>query len=176
MLRHRFMVMAFLFFGMIPTASYSRDLEISLVGAKSALNEADLKKIKTHDVKIVDALESNASKKVTAEYNGYKVNDVFDQAFGGRDKWSKADAVLFECADGYKAKVPTSLFLKHTGYLVFARKGDPSFSLVNYTQAAKKVKLAPYYLVWDDVRMQNVASTIYWPYQIVGLDLVGDGY
>ena len=144
---------------------------VSGAGTESTVAEEKLKTLKKHDVKITDALESKGATKKTIEYSGYDTKEVLDLAFGGRDKWATATEVLFECADGYKAKVPTTHLLKSEGYLVFERKGDASFSVVNNTQGGKKVKLAPYYLVWNDAKLQDIPSAIYWPYQVVAVRL-----
>lgn len=153
------------------STALSAPLKAVSAGAETTVAEEKLKTLKKHDVKITDALESKGATKKTIEYSGYDTKEVLDLAFGGRDKWAKTTEILFECADGYKAKVPTSHLLKSEGYLVFERKGDPTFSLVNHTQGGKKVKLAPYYLVWNDEKLQNIPSSGFWPYQVVGVRL-----
>lgn len=146
-------------------------LSVSYDGKETELSAEALDRLGAKPVKIVDGLESTAKKKVKTEYTGYPVAAVLDAAFGDRTKWSTAKEVVFECADGYKARVPAAELAKRKGYLVYQRKGDSTFSLNNETQGGKHVSLAPYYLVWDDATMQKTENAGNWPYQVVAVRL-----
>lgn len=146
-------------------------LSVSVPGKDSELSPEMLAKIGAKTVTLVDGLESTAKKKVKVKYSGFPVAAVLDEAFGGRANWSQAKEIIFECADGYKSRVPAAELAKRKGYLVYERVGDPTFSLTNETQNAKRVNLAPYYLVWDDAAMLKADASGHWPYQVVGVRL-----
>lgn len=140
-------------------------------GKETELSADALDRLGAKPVTLVDGLESTAKKKVKAEYTGYPVAKVLDAAFGDRKTWAKAKDVVFECADGYRARVPAAELARRKGYLVYQRKGDSTFSLTNETQGGKRVNLAPYYLVWDDATMQKPENAGNWPYQVVAVRL-----
>jgi hypothetical protein len=146
-------------------------LAVSVNGRNSEVTVEALDRIGAKPVTIVDVLESSGKKKAKVEYTGYPVATVLDTAFGNRDAWKQSKEVVFECADGFKAKVPTEHLAKKKGYLVYERKGDANFTLTKNSAEGQRVNLAPFYLVWDDRKMQSPKAAAFWPYQVVAVRL-----
>jgi len=94
---------------------------------------------------------------------------LFDLLLG--DAWRRADELVFECADGYRAAVPTARFLEHQAYLAVARVGGDFAIDKPVGGAVTRVALAPAYLIWENQRDSVVRSEgdWGWPYQIVGV-------
>ncbi len=104
-------------------------------------------------------------------YAGVWVNRLLDSVYG--EAWHQAGAVVFECADGYRALVAPERLLGARALLAWAAADDHAFTLVNRLQGDEPVDLAPYYLVWDNREDPELraAGAGDWPYQIVGIAL-----
>ncbi len=108
----------------------------------------------------------------TVTYEGFAVDKLFAAVYG--DKWSAIDEVLFTCVDGYQPVLPMDRFTRHAGYLVYRRQDQAVFNVQNRFQNEKNVPLGPFYLVWDNVKSDELRAdgANGWPYQVVGIDLV----
>ena len=108
------------------------------------------------------------------KYKGYPANALLDKIYGR--EWRKIEDVLFTCADGYQPSIPVQRFLKNEALFAFERLGE-DFSLVNTLQANEKVTLAPFYLVWNNLKSPELKAQKAdgWPYQVMVVDLVDPG-
>ena len=82
-----------------------------------------------------------------ARYTGISTNELLTQVYG--EDWKKSELLLFVCADGYKAPIPTSFFESELSLLAYKKVGAP-FTVNNLAQNQKNIKLGPYYLVWNN--------------------------
>lgn len=124
---------------------------------------------KLSPAKVLTVWDPNEGKKIT--YRGYPLTDVLNKVFGA--EWKDSEHVLFVCADGFKSSVPRSIVEAQESLLAFERVGS-GFSLNNRYQAEKSVKLAPLYLVWNNLKNEELRKegSASWPYQIVGIEVV----
>src|SRR5262245_34728680 len=114
--------------------------------------------------------EPHEDKNVT--YEGFDVGKLFAAVYG--DQWQEIDEVLFTCVDGYQPVLPKDRFNRHASLLAYRRLDQEAFNVQNRFQAQKDVPLGPFYLVWDNLRSEELRDqgANAWPYQIVGVDLV----
>ena len=108
----------------------------------------------------------------SATYHGVDFNAVLDAVYG--KAWLRAEELLFTCADGYQPSIPGSRFTQYKSYLVFGREGG-EFEITNKLHGGERVKLAPYYLVWDtnlNAELKTPSDTGAWPYQVTTVDLI----
>lgn len=114
--------------------------------------------------------EPHEDKAVT--YEGFEIGKLLTAVYG--DRWSAIDEVLFTCVDGYQPVLPMDRFTRHSGYLVYRRQDQAVFNVQNRFQNEKDVPLGPYYLVWDNLKSDELRAqgANGWPYQVVGIDLV----
>lgn len=105
-------------------------------------------------------------------YRGVPARTLLDAVFG--EAWREAGAVLFECADGYRAMIGSDKLLAHDALLAWASGDDHAFTLVNTLQGGESVRLAPFYLVWDNIGVEPLLTdgANDWPYQVVGISLI----
>lgn len=105
-------------------------------------------------------------------YRGVPVRALLDTLYG--DAWRQAGAVLFECADGYRALVSPDKLMRHSALLSWASEDARGFTLINRLQGDETVKLGPFYLVWDNLAHADLLAegASDWPYQVVGVALV----
>lgn len=98
-------------------------------------------------------------------YLGYSVEKVLRAIFGNQWKTAAAD-IEFRALDGYVSRIPIERFDRYHAYLVFAKKNSSDFK-VN-SRHERDVSLAPYYLVWDNIRHPDLIKEggTYWPYQV----------
>ena len=66
-------------------------------------------------------------------------------------QWHQYDEVVFICSDGYETGIDVPLLQTHKPYLAFAYTNQKEFTLINKLQANEKVRLGPFYLVWDNL-------------------------
>jgi mono/diheme cytochrome c family protein len=114
--------------------------------------------------------EPHEDKNVT--YEGFEIGTLFDAVYGAL--WPRIDEALFTCADGYRPVLPIEQFTRNAGYLVYRRLDQEEFNVQNRFQNEKDVPLGPFYLVWDNLRSNElrVRGATGWPYQVVSVDLV----
>jgi mono/diheme cytochrome c family protein len=109
--------------------------------------------------------------KKLVKYRGFSMQKLLTAAYG--EGWRKQEEILFTCSDGYQPSLPIARFLSQPAVLAFERVGT-DFELVNTLQGDEKVRLGPYYLVWDNARdpEKEAKSASGWPYQVEKVDLV----
>lgn len=106
-------------------------------------------------------------------YLGYPAPRVLAALFG--KSWrDNAAYVEFSALDGYVSRIPVQRFDRYPAYLVFRSSGARPFSVDNLQQHQARVSLAPYYLVWDNIRHPELIAdgATYWPYQISAIRLL----
>lgn len=135
------------------------------------LTSQQFKGVSNKTITVTDPNESTATNAVQITFNGYDGLDFLDAAFGGRQKWSTAKTLVFECADGYKPILPAKEFLNGGFYFAYERHQSKEFSLVNNLKDQKKASLAPFYIVWTTKEKQTSEAAYFWPYQLVGISL-----
>lgn len=119
------------------------------------------------DVKTYEFLE-----RAERSYKAIPFAALLTKVYG--ERWTRAEEILFTCADGYQPSVPVAKVRDFPGYLAFARNDQAAFSLVNQLEAGKKVDLGPYYLVWDNLKHPELKDegANDQPYQVVAVDLI----
>lgn len=154
------------------SAAFAADSEVlrfSVRGKPVAqLSMAELKQ--KLPVTEITVWEPHEDKSVT--YEGFAIGKLFAAVYG--DTWKEIDEVLFTCVDGYQPVLPMDRFTRHAGYLVYRRQDQAVFNVQNRFQNEKDVPLGPYYLVWDNLKSDELRAdgANGWPYQVVGIDLV----
>jgi len=89
--------------------------------------------------------------------------------------WRDEEEVLFTCRDGYQPTIPVERVVDHAAWLAFGRRDQASFSLAKRESGElRRVDLAPYYLVWENLEDSSVRydGDYGWPYQLVAVDLI----
>lgn len=107
---------------------------------------------------------STAERPVFVIYRGWPPERVLDGVLG--PSWREPGVeVAFRALDGYVSRVPNERFRTHQAYLVFERVDQPVFRVDNPLLRQKDVPLAPYYLVWDNIRDLGLVADggTYWP-------------
>lgn len=107
-------------------------------------------------------------------YVGIWARDLLDAAFG--QAWQQAGAVVFECADGYRALIAPEKLVASRALLAWASADAEPFTLVNRLQGDEQVDLEPFYLVWDnreDTALREAGASD-WPYQVVGISVLAE--
>jgi hypothetical protein len=132
------------------------------VGLKDLL--ADFKETK------IKVIEPEAKKEV--EFVGFPIIELLDKYAG--KTWRKADGVLFTALDGYKSDVLVKKILKYNPVLAYRYANNAEFKINNPGQNEKNVSLAPYYLVWDNIKNPELkrAGGYNWPYQVAALSSI----
>lgn len=110
--------------------------------------------------------------KTLVKYRGFPLEIVLNSVYG--DAWKKQEEILFTCSDGYQPSIPVSRFLAEKAFLVFERVGSTDFEITNTLQGDEKIRVGPYYLVWDNARSpeKEAKGASGWPYQVEKIDLV----
>ncbi|MCC6278184.1 MAG: hypothetical protein IT289_09750 [Oligoflexia bacterium] len=124
------------------------------------------KKFQSQTVRVYDP-NSGAE----AVYSAIPIEDLFSKILG--TSWKSEQSLLVTCADGYQPVIPVHRLLTEKAYLAFA-KPEGGFDLIHQYENKKKVKLAPFYLVWENLNKPELKNGdgAYWPYQIVGFDFI----
>jgi hypothetical protein len=119
------------------------------------------------EIEVVEPHLVEGKSRPHAVYIGYPAERVFRAMFG--DRWrTAADHIEFRALDGYVSRIPTERFVRYRAYLVFEKKDAREFKVDNLVQHERNVSLAPYYLVWDNIRDPDLIREggTYWPYQV----------
>jgi hypothetical protein len=105
-------------------------------------------------------------------YKGIPMVPLLDVIYG--KTWRDSEELLFTCLDGYQPEVPVEKFVQYPSYLTFEKEGPKEFKLSNKQQNAEVVDLAPFYLVWDNLKFPALKKTKGrgWPYQVTGIDII----
>ncbi len=112
------------------------------------------------------------SEQVQTNYVGFDFKELLDSAYGR--SWITTEELLFTCTNGYEQSIPVNRFLQYSSYLIYSREGG-AFELVNKARENKHLKLAPYYLTWDNARdpeLRVAGDAFNWPFQVNAVDLI----
>lgn len=123
-------------------------------------------------VTVADPYRSSPLKPFEVTYSGYPVVPVLDTLLG--HAWrTPGSLVAFEAADGYLSIIPADRFLRYPAYLVYGRADGDDFS-VELPPLNNRVKLGPWYLIWDNLIYQSLQAdgATYWPYQVMKVGLI----
>lgn len=106
------------------------------------------------------------------QYRGFSFNKLLDEIYG--EHWRSSEEVVFHCLDGFQAMIPVSHFRKYNTVLAYAMPDRAEFKLSSETAYKKEIDLAPFYLVWDTEKNQEVRNLDinFWPYQVSSIELV----
>jgi mono/diheme cytochrome c family protein len=154
---------------LFPVISKAADFVFKLRGKiVKTLTLEDLKKITPP--KDIEVLEMHENKQVV--YKALDFSTVLKSVYG--ESWKKNDEMLFTCLDGYQPSIPIDKFVEFASALAFQRDGTQDFSLSVIQDKNKKIDVAPYYLVWDNLKNTRLRSGELndWPYQLIGVDLI----
>lgn len=157
-----------LIFLLVSVTAFTADLTFLIRGKEKAAFSLDevKNKIKPQEVTV---WEPHEDKQVT--YVGFDFKELLALAYG--ENWSKEEEILFTCTDGYQPSIPMKRFLKHKAVLAFERKGS-SFTLKDRFHGQEARELAPFYLVWDNVKDEEVRAegAAGWPWALEKVDLI----
>jgi len=120
-------------------------------------------------IRVEDPYEATA-----VEFEAVSFEALLDAVYS--PSWRDGDEVLFRCRDGYQPSVSVARFRRHRAWLAFARVGSNGFTIRKPESGeVKTIDLAPFYLVWesDDAKSLRLDGDHGWPYQLVGVDLIG---
>ncbi|HXW53354.1 MAG TPA: hypothetical protein VEL47_04525, partial [Myxococcota bacterium] len=104
-------------------------------------------------------------------YRGMNFSKLLAKVYG--PAWEQFEEILFTCQDGYQPSVPVAKVKNNQAYLVFERLGG-KFIIDNKSQNRTNVALAPYYLVWENIKNHGIRAdgVADWPYQVIAIDLI----
>jgi len=105
-------------------------------------------------------------------YSGLPLEALFYAVY--ESAWRKADnEVIFKLANGTQVYLPGAKIIRSASYLVFERKGSPTFAILNEKNGGKPMDLGPFYLAWDNFREPNLKDlgSRDWFANIVSVDL-----
>lgn len=121
-------------------------------------------------IRVFEPHLAHGGKNTEVEYLGWPAVLVFDHFFGKEWRHQNGD-IEFRALDGYVSKIDIRKFNQYRAFLVFGIKGDKPFVVDNISQNQRNVRLAPYYLVWDNIGSQQLIEegSSYWPYQVYSL-------
>jgi mono/diheme cytochrome c family protein len=91
------------------------------------------------------------------------------------DAWEGFNGFInFYASDGYLASVKADKARKQDAWLTFKRADDKPFIIDNDRQNEKNLPLGPFYLVWDNLRNEELQKegAYGWPYQVVRIELL----
>lgn len=118
----------------------------------------------------VRVFDPNQGKEV--EFQALPLKAILNKVYG--ELWKKSEELLFTCRDGYQPSLPLQRFQDFDSLLAFELKGSKAFTIHNVTESNRKTNLAPYYLIWNNLKSPDLQTGdgAFWPYQLVGIDLI----
>ena len=125
-------------------------------------------------IRVFEPHLAHGGKNTEVEYLGWPAVLVFDHFFGKEWRHQNGD-IEFRALDGYVSKIDIRKFNQYRAFLVFSIKGDKPFVVDNISQNQRNVRLAPYYLVWDNIGSQQLIEegSSNWPYQVYSMVING---
>ncbi|MBP6217455.1 MAG: hypothetical protein KA436_02585 [Oligoflexales bacterium] len=164
-----------IFFGILMTVclvcSKAQSQNISFKKKGELVQEYSVEELKKKfPIKDIQVFEPHEKKIIT--YSAFEAASLLKKIFG--PQWAEQEEILFTCSDGYQPSVPSYLFKGHQSFLAFSIKERNDFSITNVLQNNEKVALGPLYLIWDNLKSEDIKKegASIWPYQVVGLDLI----
>ncbi len=163
---YRYLVIVFMLFG---PQVFAEPLSLSVT--KISLDLA----AETVDIKVVELHESDEKKSNTVTYRGIPLNVLLQYLYP--QQWNTFEGEIYLYAlDGYFSIVDAEKARQGDAYMTFARADGQPFTIDNSNQQERGVPLAPFYLVWDNLKKPELlTSNAYaWPYQVFSIELVSD--
>lgn len=153
-----------------PVAAASNPPALSVVksGKRSvAFEKGPFEVLSAHRLEVREPL---SGRRMTFE--GAPAVPLLDEALG--KAWRERDAVIFHCADGYQSLVKVDRILRYQPVLAHRIVDRAGFAVKN--TGGTKVPLGPYYLVWDNLKHEELQKTGAkgWPYQVEALEAVDE--
>jgi len=127
--------------------------------------------IKAQTIEVLEPHLSSGQRQV--RYLGYPAPQVLDHVLGSLWREDAEQEIELRALDGFVSRIPVARFLKYSAFLVVARADGAAFQVDNQLQNEKAVALAPYYLVWDNLRSPELQAEggALWPYQVAQISL-----
>lgn len=149
----------------LPLTAFAAD-KLQFARQDKVLKEATVEEL-FQDFIVKDVLVWEPHEEKEVSYQGVESQILFDRIFG--QEWRKEDEILFTCTDGYQPSIPVADFLKNRSWFVFGKTDKSPFEVVNNLQNKERVPLGPLYLVWDNLKNEELRQQggNGWPYQIV---------
>ena len=127
------------------------------------------------DIKVIELHESDAEITNTVTYTGIPLVTLLQYLYP--KAWKDFDdEIYFYALDGYLSIVDAQKAREGEAYMVFARADGQPFTVDVKSQQQTDVPLAPFYLVWDNLKDSDLlqSNSYAWPYQVFRMELVSD--
>nr|WP_295082960.1 hypothetical protein [uncultured Roseateles sp.] len=126
---------------------------------------------KAQTIEVLEPHLSSGQRQV--RYLGYPAPQLLDHVLGPLWREDAEQEIELRALDGFVSRIPVARFLKYSAFLVVARADGAAFQVDNHLQNEKAVWLAPYYLVWDNLRSPELQAEggALWPYQVAQISL-----
>ena len=125
------------------------------------------------DIKVIELHESFEGEIGKVTYTGIPLEALLQYLYP--KSWNDFDGeIYFYALDGYLSILDAKKARQGEAYMAFARTDGQPFTIDNRNQNEKGVALAPFYLVWDNLKNPDLkTSNAYaWPYQVFQMELV----
>lgn len=129
-------------------------------------------KLSQQTIKVIEPHESSLDRYTYVEYTAIPLDALLSRWFG--NQWrSPNNQIVFLAKDGYRSAISSQKLAKYHAYLAFARSDNKTFKVDNLAQNQHAVDLGPYYLIWDNLNIQELIDfgAYDWPYQVTTIDL-----
>jgi mono/diheme cytochrome c family protein len=146
---------------------YAEPLSLSVTEIKKGLAAEIV------DIRVIELHESDKEKKNTVTYTGVPLVTLLQYLYP--KAWKDFDGeIYFHALDGYLSIVDAQKAREGMAYMAFARADAQPFTVDVKSQQETDVSLAPFYLVWDNLKDPNLlrANSYAWPYQVFQMELV----
>jgi mono/diheme cytochrome c family protein len=163
---YRYLVIVFMLFG---PQVFAEPLSLSVTGISKDLAA------ETVDIKVIELHESGKEKTNAVTYTGIPLDVLLQYLYPKQWKTFEGE-IYFYALDGYFSIVDAEKARQGDAYMTFARADGQPFTVDNRNQPGQDIPLAPFYLVWDNLKKPELlTSNAYaWPYQVFSIELVSD--
>ena len=127
------------------------------------------------NIRVIELHESSDENAVEVTYAGIPLEPFLQYLYPKAWKGFEGE-IYFYALDGYLSILDAKKARQGEGYMTFARADGKPFTVDSHNQNQKDVALAPFYLVWDNLKNPELhSSNAYaWPYQIFSIELVSE--
>lgn len=125
------------------------------------------------DIRVIELHEATGGSNPEVTYTAIPLEKMLQYLYP--KAWQGFDGeVYFHALDGYLSILEGSKAREGEAYMAFARADGKPFTIDNKNQNEKDVPLAPFYLVWDNLKNPalKTSNAYAWPYQVYQLELV----
>lgn len=123
-------------------------------------------------ISVVEPHLSVQGREVRVAYLGWPAERLLEHWLG--PQWqAPGREVELRALDGFVSRIPVERFAQYRAFIVFARQDGRAFAVDNLAQNEKQVRLAPYYLIWDNIGVPALLAEggALWPYQVAQIAL-----